>query len=124
MLELVLGTAIITAIFLLGDFLHRLGVPIPAGVLGLLLFYGGLQAGVLKLRWVDKAARLLLRHMVLLFIPLTLGLMDMGKLISQHGWVICSSLVLSFLAVLLVTGLLADRLLASENDRTETETTR
>jgi len=62
--------------------------------------------------------------MVLLFIPLTLGLMDMGKLISQHGWVICSSLVLSFLAVLLVTGLLADRLLASENDRTETETTR
>lgn len=124
MLDVLLGTAIIVATFLFADLLHRLGVPIPAGVLGLLLFYGGLQLGILKLRWVDQAARLLLRHMVLLFIPLTVGLIDLGKLISLHGWVICCSLVSSFLAVLLVTGFLADRLLASESDRTQTDTPR
>ena len=124
MLEAVLGTAIIIAIFLIGEFFHRLGAPIPGGVLGLLLFYGGLQSGLVKLKWVDRAARFLLRHMVLLFLPLTVGLMDMGKLISRYAWVICSSVVLSFLAVLLVTGLLGDRLLATKHDRTETEAAR
>ena len=119
MTEFVLGNVIIVAIFLLGDFLHRLGVPIPGGVLGLLLFYAGLQMGVVKLRWVERAAGFLLRHMVLLFIPLTVGLVDMGALISRQGWTIIASLVLSFLAVLLVTGLLGDRLLAAANDGTE-----
>ena len=119
MTEFVLGNGIIIAIFLLGDVLHRLGVPIPGGVLGLLLFYAGLQMGVVKLKWVERAAGFLLRHMVLLFIPLTVGLVDMGSLLSHQGWIIIASLVLSFLAVLLVTGLLGDRLLAAADDRTE-----
>ena len=116
MRDFLLGAAIIVGIFLVGDFLHRLGVPIPGGVLGLLLFFVGLQTGVVKLKWVDRAAGFLLRHMVLLFIPLTVGLMDMGTLLSRQVWVICISVGLSFLAVLLVTGLVGDRLLASAND--------
>ncbi len=123
MAEYVLGTAAIVGIYLLGDLLHRLGVPIPAGVLGLLLFYGGLQLGVVKLTWVERAANLLLRHMVLLFIPLTVGLMDMGRLLSRQWWIICCSVVFSFLAVLLATGLLGDRLLAPVSDRVEAEKT-
>lgn len=119
MTEFMLGSAIIVFIFLLGDFLHRLGVPIPGGVLGLLLFYAGLQTGLVKLRYVERAAGFLLRHMVLLFIPLTVGLMDMGALLSRQAWIICTSLVLSFLAVLLVTGLLGDRLLTSADDRSQ-----
>jgi holin-like protein len=111
MLEFVLGASLLVAIFLLGDWLHRLGLPIPGGVLGLLLLYAGLQTGVVKLKWVERAANFLLRHMVLFFIPLTVGLIDMGALLSHQVWAICTSLVLSFLAVLLVTGLLGDRLL-------------
>jgi len=114
MLEFALGTAIILATFLLGDCLHRIGVPIPGGVLGLLLLYAGLQTGLVKLKWVERAAGFLLRHMVLFFIPLTVGLIDMGALLSHEMWIICTSLILSFLAVLLVTGLLGDRLLTSK----------
>jgi len=111
MFDFIRGLAIIVAIFLIGGWLHTLGVPIPGGVLGLLLFYGALLTGALKLRWVDRAAGLFLRHMVLLFVPLTVGLMDLGPILSRQAVAILASLVVSFLAVLLTTGLLARWLL-------------
>jgi holin-like protein len=119
MREIVLGFTLIVGIFLSGDFLHRIGVPIPGGVLGLLLFFVGLQTKLVKLKWVDRAAALLLRHMVLLFIPLTVGLMNVGNLVSRQIWAICISVVFSFVAVLLATGLLGDRLLAPTNGEGE-----
>jgi holin-like protein len=123
MTESVLGFAIIVALFLLGDFLHHLGVPIPGGVLGLLIFHGGLQTGLIKLKWVNRSAGFLLRHMVLLFIPLTVGLVSLGNLLARQAWAICTSLVLSFLAVLLVTGLLGNWLLPSPDDAAPQRTT-
>lgn len=123
MFELVRGLAIVVAIFLAGNWLHAHGVPIPGGVLGLLLFYGAMLTGLLKLRWVERAANLLLRHMVLLFVPLTVGLMDMGGILSRQAVAILASLLVSFLAVLLTTGLLARWLLhpqpASPVDKAE-----
>ncbi len=111
MFDFIRGLGIIVAIFLIGGWLHTLGVPIPGGVLGLLLFYGAMLTGALKLRWVDRAAGLFLRHMVLLFVPLTVGLMDLGPILSRQAVAILASLVVSFLAVLLTTGLLARWLL-------------
>jgi holin-like protein len=81
--------------------------------------YAGLQTGLVKLKWVERAANFLLRHMVLFFIPLTVGLIDMGALLSHQVWIICISLVSSFLAVLLSTGLLGDRLLRSVGGESE-----
>lgn len=111
MFDCIRGLAIIVLIFLAGTWLHAHGVPIPGGVLGLLLFYGAMLTGAIKLRWVDRGAGLLLRHMVLLFVPLTVGLMDLGPVLSRQALAIVASLVVSFLAVLLTTGLLARWLL-------------
>lgn len=115
-IEFARGSAIIVGIFLLGDLLHRVGVPIPAGVLGLLLFYAGLQSRLVKLEWVERTAGFLLRHMVLLFVPLTVGLMDMGGVLSHQLGTILLSLAVSFAAVLLVTGWLGERLLTPVNE--------
>lgn len=114
MLDFMLGVAILVAFNFLGVFLHRLGIPIPGGVLGLLLFYGALLGRVIKLPWVDRAAKFLLQHMVLLFVPLTVGLMEMGPVLSRQALAIIASLLVSFLAVLLTTGLMAKWLLESE----------
>lgn len=111
MFDFLRGIVVVVALFLFGSWLHRIGVPIPGGVLGLLLFYFALLSGILKLQWVESASNFLLRHMVLLFVPLTVGLMDLGPLLSRQAAAILVSLVVSFLAVLLTGGLLAHRLL-------------
>ena len=115
-MDYLFGTAILVGFFLVGSLLHRLGVPIPGGVLGMLLFYLALSSRLLKPAWVERASTLLLRHMVLLFVPLTVGLMDMGKLLSRQWLAIAASLLVSFLAVLLTTGLLGHWLLPAEPD--------
>jgi holin-like protein len=108
------GFAIMTAFFVAGTELHKLGVPIPSGVMGLLLFYLAMSAGLVKLEWVEGMASLLLRHMVLLFVPLTVGLMDMGPVLSQHLAAIVASLLVSLVVVLLTTGLMGRWLLPAE----------
>lgn len=120
-IDFLLGTAIIVGIFLLGELLHRIGAPIPGGVLGLLLFYAGLQLRIVRLQWVERSAEFLLRHMILLFLPLTVGLIDMGAVLSGQFLAICLSLVVSFVAVLLVTGLLGQRLLGPTKAEPATE---
>lgn len=121
--DLARGLLIIVAIFLLGGWLHRHGLPIPGGVLGLLLFYAALVMRALKLAWVERAANLLLRHMVLLFIPLTVGLMDFGHILSRQAGAILASLFISFLAVLWTTGLLGRWLLQRPADDANAEAT-
>jgi holin-like protein len=114
MIDYLRGFAILVAFQLLGLLLHRLGIPIPGGVLGLLLFYLTLSAGLVKLKWVERSASFLLRHMVLLFVPLTVGLMDMGPVLSKQALPILASLLVSLAAVLLTTGLLGRWLLPTE----------
>lgn len=112
--DILLGIGILAGFSLFGELLHRLGAPLPGGVLGLLLFYLALNAGLLKAKWVERASALLLRHMVLLFVPLTVGLMDMGPVLSRQWLAIVASLLVSLLAVLLTTGLLGRWLLPDE----------
>ena len=112
MFDLARGLALLVGFFLFGGFLHRVGVPIPGGVLGLLLLYVALTTGLVPLAWLQRAADLLLRHMVLLFVPLTVGLMDLGRVLSRQAFALSATLIVSFLAVLLTTGLLGRWLVA------------
>lgn len=114
MIDYARGFAVIVAFGLLGALLHRLGIPIPGGVLGLLLFFLALLTGLVKLKWVERAAALLLRHMVLLFVPLTVGLMEMGQVLQRQALAIIASLLVSWLAVLLTTGWLGRWLLPGD----------
>jgi len=91
--------------------LHKVGVPLPGGVLGLLLFIAALVTRVVKLKWVEETADFMVRHMLLLFIPLMAGLTQISGELQRNAAALIASLVLSLLAVLFTTGGLAHFLL-------------
>ena len=102
------GLAILLSFNLLGTVLHTaLGVPLPGGVLGLILFTACLFLGWIKLEWVEQTASLLLRHMLLFFAPVVVGVIQFGPQIRQEWAVIAVSLIGSTLSVMLVTGWIA-----------------
>lgn len=107
MVDYLRGTAILVAFFFLGQGVHALGVPIPASVAGLLLLFLALSFKLVRLNWVEKAAGVFLRHMVLLFVPVTVGLMEVGPLVKRSGVAIAASLIVSLLATLIATALLS-----------------
>lgn len=107
----ILGLAVLAGFQMVGAAIHRLGFPIPGGVLGLILLYFGLSTGIVKLKWVEETGAFLLRHMLLLFIPITVGLKEMLPLLGKQALAISLSLLVSLIAVQVTTGLLGRSLL-------------
>ena len=116
-----LGFLILVAFQLLGYGLHKLGVPLPGAILGLLLFTLALAMELIRVEWVERTANFLVKHMTLLFIPLMAGLPGMSNELRRDGIALLASTVVSLLAVLLTTGGLAHFLLRDKAQVQEQE---
>ena len=110
------GFIIIVVFQLIGVGLHRLGVPLPGSVLGLLLFTSALATRLVRLEWVERTGAFLVRHMTLLFIPLMAGLPQLSTKLRQDGIALLASMIVSLLVVLFTTGGLAHFLLRDDPD--------
>ena len=86
---------------LLRELLH---VPLPANVIGLILFIAALFGGWVKLEWVEESAQFLIRHMMLFFAPFVVGTIVFLHVIGSNALGIGLSLIAGTLIVLLVTG--------------------
>ena len=86
------------------------GLPIPGTVFGMVLLFGLLACGVLKLSYIQETADFLLKHMLFFFIPVAVGLMDWGAVFYEHAVVLAAALlagaVLPFFTVGIITQLL------------------
>lgn len=110
-----LGLAILLGFNLLGLVLkNMLNVPLPANVIGLILFTVALFLKIVKLEWVEDSAQFLLRHMMLFFAPIIVGTLVFFPLIGQQWLTILISLVGSAAAALMVTGWITTMLSGKE----------
>jgi holin-like protein len=105
------GFAILLAFNLLGLVFQKLGVPLPGTVIGLIAFTGCLFAGWIKLDSVEPTANFLLRHMLLFFAPVIVGAIAFLPVLRREWPAVAGGVVGSMLVVLVVTGLVADRLM-------------
>lgn len=112
------GLAILLGFNLLGLILNEmLGIPLPANIIGLILFTGSLYTGLIKLEWVESAAQFLTKHMMLFFIPFLVGTVSFFPLIGSQLIPLTVSFVISTFLVLGVTGWVTSRL--AKNKRKE-----
>lgn len=87
-----------------------LDLPIPGNVLGMMLLFGLLLTGVIKLEWIDEASSFLLKHLLFFFIPITVGLMTLGSIFIQNGISLIVILIVSSAIGMVVTGALSQLL--------------
>ena len=83
----------------------------PGVVIGLVLFTASLFLGWIKLEWVESSSSFLLKHMLLFFVPMTVLTMRLAPLIRANWAALSVSIMVSTLAVMVTTGLVAELLL-------------
>jgi holin-like protein len=94
-----------------------LELPIPGNLVGLVLLFVLLGAGIVKDRWVSGGATLLTRHLAFFFIPITVGLMGLMDVFAAHGVAIVLTLVVSAVLGICVAGFSSQALAARKRRR-------
>lgn len=104
----VVGLVVLLAFLAGGEALaYGAGLPVPGNVLGMLLLFGALAGGLIRLDTVETVADWLLDHLGLFFVPPGVGVMLHWGLIRREWLPILTAFVVSTLAVLAVTGAVA-----------------
>ncbi|WP_101875691.1 CidA/LrgA family protein [Lachnoclostridium edouardi] len=114
--------ALILGVSLAGEFLNQtLPLPVPAGVYGLFLLLAGLLTGIVKIEHVDDTGNWLLDTMPLMFVPVSVGLMES---FGELKGILLPFVFISFIStviVMAVTGLLAEWIIKRKMKNKETE---
>ncbi|NOH96937.1 CidA/LrgA family protein [Vibrio sp. 99-70-13A1] len=84
---------------------------IPGSIFGMLLLFTAMASGLLPSKWVKPGANLIIRFMVLLFVPISVGLMEHIDMLINNALPILASAVGGSLIVLVSLALFLDRLL-------------
>ena len=94
-----LQLAIIFAICLAGEFLHRIvGVPLPGNIIGMVLLLILLCLKVVKLEHISDVSGFFLKHLALFFLPPSIAIMAVGDDILSR-WPLLLVLCIAFTVV-------------------------
>jgi len=103
-----LALAILLLFNFLGYLAHQYAhVPLPANVIGMLLLLLALSLGLVKLKHVEPAANILLKHMMLLFAPLIVGTLALAEILQKSWAPLLATVIFSTLITLVVTAAVA-----------------
>ena len=109
---------IILAISLVGELLNRIiPLPIPASIYGMAILFTALCTGVIKLSAVKETGHFLVQIMPMMFIPATVGLINSFALLRGSLLAYAVILVVSTAAVMVVSGLVTQRIIRRENKK-------
>lgn len=87
---------------------------VPGSVIGLLILFTGLVSGLVKAHWVQPSASILIKYMVLLFIPISVGLMAHFHMLLNNALAIIASTVLSTIFVMILLSFTLDKMLTKK----------
>lgn len=83
------------------------GLFIPGSVIGLILMFLLLTTGLLKVNWVEEGAKSMNKHLVLFFIPATVGIMNHYELFAGKGIFLIVIVLFSTILVMATAGLVS-----------------
>jgi holin-like protein len=86
-------------------------LPIPGNLAGMVALYALLALGIVKVSWFDTTGSFLIKHLAFFFVPITVGLMESGRLLAQQGIGIAVTLIASAAVGIVLSGLVSQSLL-------------
>jgi holin-like protein len=85
--RIVVQSAALAALWVVADFAVRMfHLPVPGGVVGLVVLLALLFCGGVAPRWIKAGADWLLSDMLLFFIPAAVAVVQYGGLFREDGW--------------------------------------
>lgn len=119
-MKLIRGIVVLLVFYGVGMLASKwLHIPLPGNLLGMLLLTLGLCMGWIRMEWVEQASSFLVRHMMLFFVPIIVGVSSYMNLISEAPWPILLSLFMGPLLVMLVTGRLVQWYMNRQRQKAE-----
>jgi len=110
-LKIVVQLAVLFGIYEIGVFIQSaLGLFIPGSVIGLILLFLVLMTGMIPVTWIESGSKLMNKHLVLFFIPATVGIMNYYKLFAGKGILLIVIVLFSTACVMGAAGLVSQTL--------------
>ncbi|EFV80193.1 MULTISPECIES: CidA/LrgA family protein [Neisseria] len=81
-----------------------LGLKLPGSIVGMGLLFAALQAGWVKLSWVEELADILMANLTLFLVPPCVAVISYLDVIANDWFSILTATIVSTVCVLLVTG--------------------
>ncbi|WP_341662211.1 CidA/LrgA family protein [Vibrio sp.] len=115
-LKYVVSMGLIFLCLLIGNGVQSLlGTSIPSSIIGMLILFVLLSSGIVPSEWVRPSATLFIRYMVLLFVPVSVGLMEHFDVLYANAFPVLASVIGGSFIVLITLGLMLDRMLKEGN---------
>jgi holin-like protein len=115
--KLLLQIACLYTIYLIGVFIQSIcNLSVPGSIIGLILLFGALHFKIVKREWFSLGGSLLLKHLPLLFIPATVGVIDYLDLFKGSGLITIGIAFLSTVIVMITSAFISDVLLTRGED--------
>lgn len=97
-------------LFLGEQIAHFIPLGISGSIWGLLLLFVCLMLQLIKVDWIMLGAKLLIRYMAILFVPISVGVIQYSDLLMNQAKILLIPNIISTLLTLIFMGLLADYL--------------
>jgi holin-like protein len=119
-LQMALHIGILYGFYLIGIWTQEaLSLAIPGSIIGMLLLFILLLTKILPVSFIESGTSLLIRHMPLLFIPVTVGVMDYFNVFKGEGiWLVVITII-STMIVFVVSGLISQWLVMRKENPDE-----
>ncbi|MGG3884466.1 CidA/LrgA family protein [Brevibacillus panacihumi] len=104
-MKIVNGILILLVFYGVGTLASKwLHIPLPGNLIGMLLLTLALYKGWIRMDWVEQASNLLIRHMLLFFVPIIAGVASYLGFFAEDPLPILLALISGPFLVMIVTG--------------------
>lgn len=116
-IQIIVQVTALYGFFLTGKWLQiTFDLFIPGSIIGMVIFFLLLLTGLFPIQWFEKGSELLLSHMPLMFLPVTVGILNYLPFFQGRGLLLIIVVLLSTMIVM-VSSAMVGQLLVQRRER-------